>query len=342
MRLFSPLQEVLRGIGILLLILAAGTMGYRIIEGWTFIDSLFMTVITISTVGYGEVHQLSTAGQIFSIILILSGVGTVFYILTTLVSHILEGDLGIRMGRQRMEAKIKRLHNHIILCGYGRVGEAIANTLNKQGTQLVVIDRNEVCINRAQEAGHLTIFDDATRDEVLKQARLETASGLITAFGNDADNIYTTLAARELNPKLPIIARASKEDAKKKLQQAGAHRVIAPETIGGERMAMLALRPEAVESIETVLFSRDQQLLVEEIEVNEASPLIGSTIEQTEHRFPGIVILALKNKDGSLTTRPKPGTTIHAASSLVAFGTSAQLHSVEGCCQQSKTRTQSD
>lgn len=340
MRLFRPLENVLRGIGILLLILVAGTIGYRIIEGWSFFDSLYMTVITISTVGYGEVHQLSTAGRIFSIILILSGVGTAFYILTTLVSHILEGELGIRMGRQRMEAKIKRLHNHIILCGYGRVGEAIANTLHHQRTELVVIDRNESCINRAQKAGYLTIFDDATRDDVLKQAGIETAKVLITAFGNDADNIYTTLAAREMNPTLTIIARASKEDAKKKLQQAGAHRVIAPETIGGERMAMLASRPEAVESIETVLFSKDQQLLVEEIEAVEGSPLIGSTIKEIEDRFPGVVILALKNKDGSLTPRPKPEITITAASSLVAFGTTEQLYSIEGCCQQSKTRTQ--
>ena len=238
-----------------------------------------------------------------------------------------------------MESKIKGLRNHIILCGYGRVGEAIARTLSQQGVNLVVIDRNEVCINMAQQAGHLTIFDDATRDVVLKKARIETARGLITVFGDDANNIYTTLAAHELNPRLPIIARASKEDAKKKLQQAGAHRVVAPETIGGERMAMLALRPEAVESIETVLFSRDQQLLVEEIETGEGSSLIGATIKEIEDRFPGVVILSLRKQDGSLTGRPKAGATVPAGSRLVAFGTSEQLHSIEGCCQLGKART---
>ncbi len=336
---FKPLQDILRGIGILILILVVGTIGYHFIEGWSFFDSLFMTVTTITTVGYREIHPLSTAGTIFTMVLILGGVGTALYILSTLVWHILEGELGIRMGRQRMEAKIKRLRNHIILCGYGRVGEAIAKTLLQQEAKLVVIDRNESCANRAKQAGHLTIFDDATRDDVLRQAKIETARGLITAFGDDADNVYTTLAAHELNPTLPIIARASNEDAKKKLQQAGAHRVMAPEIIGGERMAMLALRPAAVESIETVLFGRNQQLLVEEIEIGENSQLIGATIEEIEDRFPGVVILALKRGDGSLSTRPKAGATVPPRGSLVAFGTSEQLHSIEGCCQLDTVET---
>jgi len=336
---FKPLQDLLRGIGILCLILVAGTIGYHFIEGWSFLDSLFMTITTITTVGYREVHPLSTTGQIFTMTLIMGGVGTALYILSTIVWHILEGELGIRMGRQRMEAKIKRLRNHIILCGYGRVGEAIAKTLLHQESKLVVIDRNESCANMAMKAGYLTIFDDATRDNVLKQARIETARALITAFGDDADNVYTTLAAHELNPSLPIIARAGNEDAKKKLLQAGAHRVTAPEIIGGERMAMLALRPEAVESIETVLFGRNQQLLVEEIEIGEDSQLIGATIEEIEDRFPGVVILALKKDSGSLTTRPRTGATVPATGSLVAFGTSEQLHAIEGCCKQNKVRS---
>jgi voltage-gated potassium channel len=336
---FKPLQDILRGIGILLLILVIGTIGYHFVEGWSFFDSLFMTVTTITTVGYREIHPLSLSGQIFTMVLILGGVGTALYVLTTLVMHILEGELGIRMGRRRMEAKIKRLRNHVIICGYGRVGEAIAKTLSQQGVELVAIDRNESSINRARQAGHLAIFDDATMDDVLKQARIETARGLITALGNDADNVYTTLAAHELNPALPIIARASNEDAKKKLQQAGAHRVMSPETIVGERMALLALRPEVVESIETVLFSRDQQLLVEEIETGENSTLIGATIKEIEDRFPGVVILALRKHDGSLTTRPKAGATVPAMSRLVAFGTSEQLYSIEGCCQLGTVRT---
>ena len=233
----------------MLLVIFSGTLGYIVIEGWSFVDSLYMTVITIATVGYTEVHPLSTAGQIFSIVLILSGVGTVFYILTTIVQRTLEGELGIRIGRQRMGAKVKKLRDHFILCGYGRVGQAIADSLKQQGAAFVVIDQNEKIVDKAQQAGCLTILGDATKDEVLRETRITDARGLIAAFGDDADNTYATLAARELNPTLPIIARASSDDARRKLQQAGAHRVVAPETIGGQRMARLALRPEAVEFV---------------------------------------------------------------------------------------------
>ena len=322
----------------MLLILVGGTIGYRVIEGWSFIDSLYMTVITISTVGYGEIHPLSTAGRVFSIFLILSGVGTAFYILTTLVQYIIEGEFGIRIGRQRMEAKIKRMSNHFILCGHGRVGEAIAYVLSQQGAKFVVIDRNEESINKAQEADCLTILGDATKDDVLRKARIDSARGLIVALGDDADNTYTTLAARQLNPTLTIIARANSQDAQRKLQQAGANRVIAPEAIGGHRMAMLALRPAAVEFIETVLFSREQQLLVEEVETGEDSPLIGSTIKEIEDRFSGVRVLAVKNKDGALVPNPNPQTIIEKATSLTAFGTAEQLRAVEGCCEPSKVK----
>src|SRR4030042_2639117 len=156
MKLSSPLQNLLRGIGLLLIVIVGGTMGYRIIEGWSFIDCLYMTITTITTVGYTEVHPLSTAGRIFSIILILSGVGTAFYILTTLVQYMLEGELGIRIGRRRMEAKIKILKNHFILCGYGRVGEAIANTLKQHGAEFVVIERTSENAEKDRQDSCLT------------------------------------------------------------------------------------------------------------------------------------------------------------------------------------------
>ncbi|MBM4446741.1 MAG: potassium channel protein [Chloroflexi bacterium] len=341
MKLSNPLQNLAGGIGLLLLVIFAGTIGYRTIEGWSFMDSLYMTITTITTVGYTEVHPLSTAGRIFSIILILTGVGTAFYILTTLVQYMLEGEFGIRIGRRRMEAKIRRLNNHFILCGYGRVGQAIANILKQQEAKFVVIERDREAVNRAQQAGYLTIHGDATKDESLRQARIDSARGIIIALGDDADIIYTTLAAQELNATLPIVARANNEDAERKLQQAGAHRVVAPEIIGGARMARLALRPQAVEFIETVLFGREKQLLVEEIETGEESPLVGSTIKEIEERFPGVRILALKKRDGALVPNPSPNTTVTQASSLTAFGTIEQLRAIEGCCQPSKVATKS-
>jgi voltage-gated potassium channel len=339
MKLFGALRDLVRGLGVLLLVVIAGTIGYRLIEGWSLPDSLFMTITTITTVGYAEVHPLSRAGQIFTIFLILGGVGTAFYILTTLVQYMLEGELGIRIGRQRMEAKIRRLNGHFILCGYGRVGQAIASILKQQEAKLVIIDRDREAIDKAQEAGYLTIHADATKDESLKQARIDNSRGIIIALGDDASNIYTTLSAQELNAKLPIVARANNEEGERKLRQAGADRIVAPEAIGGARMARLALRPQAVEFIETVLFGREKQLLVEEIEAAEGSPLVGSTIKEIEEQFAGIRILALKEKNGVLLPNPGPHATVAKESSLTAFGTIEQLRSIEECCQPNKCKT---
>jgi len=305
------------------------------------LDSLYMTVITITTVGYAEIFPLSTAGQIFTIFLILGGVGTAFYILTSLVRYIVEGEFGIRIGRQRMEAKIRRLKNHFILCGYGRVGQAIASILRQQEAKFIVIERDREVADKAQQAGYLTIHGDATKDELLRQAKIDNARGIIISLGDDAASIYTTLAAKELNATLPIVARANNEDAERKLLQAGAQRVVAPEIIGGARMARLALRPQAVEFIETVLFGQKKQLLVEEIETGDESTLVGSTIKEIEERFPGVRILALKTRDGALIPNPGQNSTVEKASSLTTFGTIEQLRAIEECCQPSKVKAKS-
>jgi len=237
-----------------------------------------------------------------------------------------------------MEAKIKKLHDHFIICGFGKVGKAIADTLATQGTSFIVIDRSPECAEKARDSGYLVIQEDAaTDDDVLRSAGIARARALITALGDDADNTYTTLAARQLNPELPIIARASNTEARKKLVLAGANKVVSPDMIGGHRMAMLALRPEAVEFVETVILGAKQELLVEEVEVGEKSSLIGSSVKQIQEQFPGVVILALKNEDATLVTSPKPNAIIRKGGSLVAFGTAEQLNSIEGCCQQRDT-----
>jgi voltage-gated potassium channel len=333
MKLWGPLQNLWRGVVILLLILFIGTVGYRLIEGWSFFDSLFMTITTITTVGYREIYPLSRAGQLFTIFLIMGGVGTAFYILTSMVRYIFEGELGITIGRQRMESKIRKLNDHFILCGYGRVGQVIATILKQQEAKFVVIDWDAGAIKKAQQAGYLTIQADATKDETLQQARIDKSRGIIIALGEDTSNIYTTLSAQELNTELPIVVRASSEEGERKLIQAGADRVVAPEAIGGVRMARLALRPKAVEFIETVLFGREKQLVVEEIDVAGGSPLMGRTIKEIEEQYTGIKILALKEKNGVLVPNPAPHTTIEKESGLTAFGTLEQLQAIEGCCQ---------
>ena len=296
-----------------------------------------MTVTTLSTVGYGEIHPLSTSGRIFTIFLILGGVGTVIYILTGQVQYFIEGEFGIRLGRQRMESQINKLHDHFILCGFGRVGRRIAHTLKQEGAKFIVIDKNAEGFAKALQLDYLAIQDDGTKDEVLKKARIDQARGLIAAFGDDADNTYVILAARDLNPPMPIIARANNEDAIKKLQQAGANHVIAPEVIGGQQIARLAVRPKTVQFIETVLSSKEEELLVEEINVNEDSTFVGATIKQIEDQFPRIKIVALKTEDGAILLNPHPKTIIGKSSSLTLFGPSKQLQTMEGCCIKSKT-----
>jgi voltage-gated potassium channel len=331
------LYRILQGLAALLGIFVFGTIGYRLIEGWSFLDSLYMTAITISTVGYAEIHPLSTGGRIFSIILILAGVGTAFYILTSLVQYFLEGEFGIRLGRQRMEAKIAKLRNHLILCGYGRVGQEIARALRQDGIEFVVIEHDETNINKAYEKDCLVINGDATKNEILQQAGIDNAVGLITALGDDAANTYTTLAAHGLNPGLTIISRAGSSEATRRLLQAGAKHVVSPEAIGGQRMARLAVHPTTIQFIETVFSSQEEALMIEEIDISENSMFLGTTLQEIEDQFPRIKILAFQQEDGGLIINPSPRTVIEKGSTFTAFGPLEQLQSLEGCCVSLKT-----
>jgi voltage-gated potassium channel len=301
-----------------------------LIEQWDFFDSFYMMVLTIATLG-GEVHPLSDAGRIFTIVLTLFGVGTVIYILTSIVQATLETEFG-SFRRSRMEARIRKLNDHFVLCGYGRVGEAIASTLIKQKSDFVVIDHSVNSYNRAIQDGCLAIMDDATKHDVLKHAGIEKARGLITAFGDDAYNTYAVLTAREINPMLTIIGRANNNDAVRRLRQAGATHIILPEVIGGQQMARLALRPTTVQFIETVLADNEGEYLVEEIFINENSTLIGKTIKDIEEKFAGVRIMAIREKDGDIVINPALHTAVELGGSLTAFGTMQQLQEIEGCC----------
>ena len=214
----KSLNKVIWGILALVAIIAIGTIGYEIIEGWSFLDSIFMTITTITTVGYREVHPLSDGGRIFSIFLILGGMGGAFYTLTGIITYIIEGNLGATWGRRRMENKINQLKDHFILCGFGRVGEEIANIFKEEEVPFVVIDNRPECAARAEHAGYLYVEGDATSDEILKEAGIEKARGLVAALGSDIDNTYITLSARGLYPSLFITARASDSQAEKKLR----------------------------------------------------------------------------------------------------------------------------
>jgi len=324
----SPLQRLIVGVCVFIAIVASGVVGYAVIEGWSFLDSLYMTITTITTVGYMEVHPLSQAGRIFSIFLIVGGVGGALYILTTIVGYILEGQFGITMGRRRMKTKIAKLKGHFILCGYGRVGQEIAQAFSEEGVPFVIIANDQQHIARAEKEGYLCLFGDATSDEVLKEAGIERAHGLVAAVGTDTDNTFITLSARELRPDLFIEARSSSPEAEGKLRRAGADRIISPHAIGGRRMAMLALRPAVVDFIDTVTYGRGRELELENVDVGSGSPLAGRTMEQARSKI-GITVLAMRKKGGKLLPNPPGEEIIEEGDRLIVIGTKKRLAALE-------------
>ena len=324
----SSLRRLLWGLFAFIIIVVIGTIGYEVIEGWSFIDSLYMTVTTITTVGYMEVHPLSSAGRIFSIFLIVGGVGGALYILTTLMGYILEGQFGITLGRRRMKTKIAKLKKHFILCGYGRVGQEIALTFSEEGVPFVIISNDEEHVAKAEKEGYLAIFGDATRDDTLKEAGIKQARGLVAAVGSDTDNTFITLSAREARPDLFIEARSSSPESEGKLRRAGADRVISPHTIGGRRMAMLALRPAVVDFIDTVTYGPGRELQLENVDVAGGSSLIGKTMEQARSQVD-ITVLAMRKKSGELIANPPGEEIIEDGDRLIVIGTKQRLSALE-------------
>jgi voltage-gated potassium channel len=328
----NSMRRVIWGILALIAIIAVGTTGYMIIEGWPFLDSVYMTITTITTVGYGEIHPLSDGGRIFGIFLILGGMGGAFYALTGVIEYIVEGNIGTLLGRRRMENKISQLKGHFILCGFGRVGEEIANILKEEDVPFVVIDNRPECKTRADKAGYLYIQGDATNDEVLQSAGIENARGLITALGSDIDNTYITLSARGMYPALFITARASDAAAEAKLKRIGANRIVSPNSIGARRMAMLALRPTVVDFLDTISRRHGPELQMENVAIGNNSTLEGKTVKDIK-QISRAIILAINKKSGKLLANPSDEETVNAGDSLILMGTSTQLSTLEAICE---------
>jgi len=317
------------GIGALFLLILIGAGGYMLIEGWSFSDSIFMTIITLSTVGYKEVHELTQAGRAFTSFLIVGGVGVMFYTATAIVGYFIEQGIEGIMWRRKMKNQISKLKNHFIICGYGRVGKEVAAAFSRSKASFVIIDPNEAACAEAKQQGYLYLIGSGSSDEVLKEAGIGRARGLIAATGSDAENIFITLSARELNPRLFIVARTSSEDTVPKLERAGANRVVFPLRLGGRRMAMLALRPLAVDFIDTVFGKPSSPLELEDIEVVAESPLSGKRISEGE-KLSGLTILALRKKDGTLIPKPEAEMFIEPGDQLVVIGKRRQLEKLEG------------
>jgi len=330
----SPRQQFLTVIYALLLVIAIGVIGYMTIEGWSFLDAFYMTIITLSTVGYSEVHNLSAAGQVFSIVLIVFGVGAMFYALTSIIHYLVEGHIGDILGRRRMKEKIRKLKGHFILCGYGRVGQEVAHTFEIEKTPFVIVDLDQEAIIKATDNGYLCVQGNATDDDTLNEAGIHQAKGLVAALGSDANNLYITLSAKGIRSDLFVVARVCTEESdavESKLRRAGADRVISPHRIGGRRMAMAALRPLVIDFLDTALHRRGRgELLLENIQVGSDSPMVGMTIKEGQRHSGGTAILAVKKRGGTLLTDPSEEVLLEQGDELVIVGTRRQLRALEG------------
>jgi voltage-gated potassium channel len=321
-------KKLFLSLWLIIFINAFGVIGYMVIEGWNFRDSLFMTAITITTVGYGEVHELSAAGEIFTIVLLVFGVGIILYLLGTAAKLLLEGELEDLIGRKRLEKKISELKEHYIICGFGRMGKTIAKELSSKGIDILIIEQNSV---PNLEKGELLILEgDANNEDVLKSAGIEKAKGLISVLSSDAENLFLVLSARDLNPDLFIVARASEESSERKILRAGADRVVSPYFTGGIRIANSILKPAVVDFIEYATKSGNLELQLEEILLSEDSKFNNLTLENTAiGRDLGIIIVAIKRNDGRMEFNPHSSSLINAGDTLVALGESGKLRRLE-------------
>lgn len=305
------------------LVTSLGVLGYVIIFGFTVLEALYQTVTTITTVGFREVHPLGPGGQAFTIGLILVGVGTALYTFSVLLETFIEGSLLDHFGRRRMERQLATLRDHVIICGWGRVGRALARQLEQAGSTVVVIDLDE---DRLAGAGDLYVLGDATNDAVLAEAGIGRAKALIAATDTDAANLFITLSAHNLRPDLFIVARARVEETEPKLKQAGASRVVNPQSIGGARMAAFVEQPHVMDFLDVVMHDGSIEFRLEEIPVAATSPLAGVTLRDAEIRSrTGALVLALRDLTGRFVTNPSADEMIAGGEVLIAIGTAEQL-----------------
>jgi voltage-gated potassium channel len=326
--LAQRINHVRFGLLLLALVLIVGTAGFMLIEHWSLLDALFMTTITLTTVGYDEVHPLDAAGRIFDIGLILVGVTTAAYVFSGLAEAFIEQRFFRSVVKERrMHREIERLRDHFVVCGYGRVGMHVALELAREGKPFVVIEQDAALVEACRAAGFAAVLGDATQDTTLLQAGVERAKGVVTALNSDAANLYITLSCRSLHANLFIVARASDESAEPKFIRAGANRVLCPYSLTGRRLAEMVIEPQMTSVVEVIGRHSHLELYLEEVTIRDGSPLIGRQIGDATIRVEtGAAIVAIKKFDGALLANPSPHLRINTGETLVAIGTREQLH----------------
>lgn len=317
-----------------LVVICAGTVGYALIEHWSWFDALYMTVITVGTVGFGETHPLSTAGRAFTIVLILAGVGALGFSLAQFIDFLLEGHVTGYLEGRRMQKRIESLQGHTIVAGFGRVGSVACQALADEGGEFVIVDTSPTANEEARDSGWLFVHGDATEEETLLAAGLESAGSIITALSGDAENLFVTVTARGLNPDVFIVARSSHASTEPKLLKAGANRTITPNVIGGRRMAAMVMRPTVSDYIDIVSAGEGVGYRLQELELMPDSCFVGKTLAQARIReLTGAQVVAVLGQDGTVNGNPGPDTLISAGEKLVVLGTVSEVEtlSLQAC-----------
>ena len=327
----AALRRVQGALLALVIIAAAGVFGYMVFEGWGITDALYMTVITLTTVGYREVRALDATGQLWTMLLLITGVGTLFYAAVSSVELVVEGTIRGYFRRRGMESAISKLSGHQLLCGYGRVGRQVAAEFASDGVPFVVIDQDPETVEECLAEGYLAILGEASDDAVLEEAGVRRARGLVAAVDSDADNVFVVLSARKLNPKLHIVARASSDESAAKLEMAGAERTLSPYAVGGRRLASLATQPLIVDFLDIVTRGeKGIEFRLEEFDVPEDSFIADRTIGELRiGERTGAMILATRNKEGTFDTTPSAKGRLRAGDTLIVLGTREQIARLE-------------
>ncbi|ADW17455.1 TrkA-N domain protein [Desulfobulbus propionicus DSM 2032] len=310
-----------------ILLVLIGTFGYMILENTGFWMGMYLTIITVFTVGYGDIVPIHPSGRIFTVFLVITSVAFVFYTFTKITETMIEGELRGLYKRRKMNKEIARLRDHYIICGFGRIGKEICRILQEHHRPFLVIEKDEEEIRTLEELGYLRLQGDAADDEVLQTAGIERAKGLVSVVASDADNLYITLTARGLNPVLYIMARSSGGPGVQiKLKRAGASKVISPYSIGARRMAHLIVRPTVADFIDLTMRAGELDLIMEELQVGPASHLSGKNLIESEIRKKyDVIVVAIKRQDGSMLFNPKPDSVIMAGDILIVLGASEHI-----------------
>ena len=306
-------------------VVVLGTVGYRLL-GLNWLDAAYSTVFVVTTVGFDEPYDLDTAGKLFTIVLMLGGIGTVLYTLTLLVAAFVDGHVSSLLEGRRMQRHIDDLADHVIVCGYGRVGRASAHQLARSGRQVVVVERNA---ERLADCPYTSVEGDSTRDETLERAGIQRAYCLVATLESDADSLFVTLSARALNDQLLIIARSRTEAAVAKFERAGADRVVNPQRLGGDRIAASALQPHVVDFLDVAMHDAEIEFRLEDFEVADGSSIAGLTIlEARQREGGGALLLAIRDPGGAFVSNPDAEREIRPGDAIIAIGTEAQLEAL--------------